>query len=89
VEEEESDQEIAQIERNNGVEHSKANTSGQGVEDSRIKTNLEFLLSQNDILPLLKKINKERGKSVQDLSIQKFTQKVNFYMTFRNQYRGE
>lgn len=46
-------------------------------EDSqtKIKTNLEFLLSQNDILPLIRKINKENVKNSSSISLSKFIKK--------------
>jgi hypothetical protein len=51
------------------------------IEDTKgskesIKTNLEFLLSQNDIVPLLKKINREKAKSITDISLDKYNKKV-------------
>jgi hypothetical protein len=42
----------------------------------KIKTNLEFLLSQNDILPLLKKVNREKNKNITDINLDKYTNKV-------------
>jgi hypothetical protein len=35
---------------------------GGEVNRVKIRTNLEFLLSQNDILPLIRKINKEKAQ---------------------------
>jgi len=37
-----------------------------------MRTNLEFLLSQNDILPLIRKINKENLKNSESVSISKY-----------------
>jgi hypothetical protein len=42
----------------------------------KIKTNLEFLLSQDDIVPLLKKINRENNKAIADISLDKYIKKV-------------
>jgi hypothetical protein len=48
-----------------------------GVEDNRskIRTNLEFLLSQNDILPLIRKINKDNLKNSESVSLSKYIKK--------------
>ena len=43
--------------------------------ETKIKTNLEFLLSQNDILPLIKKINRENVKNSGNISLSKFIKK--------------
>lgn len=53
------------------------------VNKQKTKTNLQFLLSQNDILPLLKKINKERTKNTQEVSLDKYI-KNNKVMIFLN-----
>jgi hypothetical protein len=52
-----------------------------------IKSNLEFLLSQNDILPLLRKINKEKNKYQGELSFEKLIKKVNFFLIFRKRLK--
>ncbi len=48
----------------------------------KIKSNLEFLLSQNDILPLLKKLNKEKIQLNEKYNLEKTAktvrQKINF-----------
>jgi hypothetical protein len=53
---------------------SNKTSCNESPEESRakIKTNLEILLSQNDILPLLKKIRKEKLKSSGNLSLSKY-----------------
>ena len=43
----------------------------------KIKSNLEFLLSQNDILPLLKKLNKDRTIPNGKFSLDKFAKNGN------------
>jgi hypothetical protein len=44
-----------------------------------LKTNLEILLSQNDILPLLRKINKDKRKIGDSLHLANYLKKnVNF-----------
>jgi hypothetical protein len=54
---------------------------------SKIKTNLEILLSQNDILPLLKKIHKEKLKNKGSIYLSKFmikNEKVkNIYYSYK------
>jgi hypothetical protein len=67
-----------EIEVNYTSEQSKSNTLPKSEDKEKVRTNLEFLLSQNDILPLLKKINRERGKSIQDIWLDKFVRKVYF-----------
>ncbi len=50
------------IEEATGDDSLKIDQQGRSTSDDtkvKFKTNLEILLSQNDILPLLKKINKE------------------------------
>jgi len=41
----------------------------------RLKTNLEILLSQNDILPLLKKISKDKRRNENNLSLANYLSK--------------
>ena len=49
---------------------------------TKIKTNLEILLSQNDILPLLKKIRKEKSKNKGNVSLTKYIVKNNKVVIF-------
>jgi hypothetical protein len=42
----------------------------------KIKSNLEFLLSQNDILPLLKKLNKEKIQLNEKYNLEKTAKTV-------------
>lgn len=75
TEEEESDINGANPEDNGKKEINEADQSRiAGVEDkrSKMRTNLEFLLSQNDILPLIRKINKENLKNSESVSISKY-----------------
>ena len=49
------------------------NTDVSKTQDkAKLRTNLEFLLSQNDILPLLKKLGKEKNKSLESVAISKY-----------------
>lgn len=67
----------------------EANSNKTSCNDSReesrskIKTNLEILLSQNDILPLLRKIRKEKLKYKGNISLSKYmvkNEKVSKYI---------
>jgi hypothetical protein len=61
----------------NGLENGKNKKKPQQISDgkqnssnnekSKILSNLEFLLSQNDILPLLKKINKTKNGDLKEI----------------------
>jgi hypothetical protein len=51
------------------VEHTK----------DKIKSNLEFLLSQNDILPLLKKLNKDKTRFDSKFSLDRASKNVRVF----------
>ena len=79
----ETEEEEREIKKENPEEkETKENHQGHqsriaGEEDykTKIRTNLEFLLSQNDILPLIKKINKENLKNSGSVSLTKYIKK--------------
>ena len=83
-----SDMEDKEIEELEQIEATSNKTpSHETPEESRakIKTNLEILLSQNDILPLLKKIRKEKSKFRGSVSLSKYmvkNDKVRNYLIF-------
>ena len=77
-EEEENDMSIADPAEDEMKENCQTYHNQIAREEDRqtkIKTNLEFLLSQNDILPLIRKINKENGKNSSGISLSKFIKK--------------
>ncbi len=55
-------------------------------KQTKIRTNLEFLLSQNDILPLIRKINRENTKNSGSVSLSKFIKNpekvIKYFMIF-------
>jgi hypothetical protein len=74
----ESETEEMEIMEEEGVEKSReCDEKNVNIEErrDRIKTNLEILLSQNDILPLIKKINKEKSKSSGIVLLNKYVRK--------------
>jgi hypothetical protein len=76
MENEEEDVEMEEIEEDEDYLEPKESIEDIKGSKEKIKTNLEYLLSQNDILPLLKKINKEKSKMLPDISLDKYIKKV-------------
>jgi hypothetical protein len=77
VEKEEENVEMEEVEEDEDYEDPKDHIIDNRASRDKIKTNLEFLLSQNDIIPLLKKINKERYKNTTDIRLDNYIKKVN------------
>jgi hypothetical protein len=69
--EEKEEEENWELDRSRTIETRVGQTE---VDKDKIKSNLEILLSQNDILPLLKKINRECGQNTNNVSLSKYAQ---------------
>ena len=72
MEEEEKDSEKPKLEGENADERDGT----RGDNKDKLKTNLEILLSQNDILPLLKKIHKDKIRQNGTVSLAKYLNKI-------------
>ena len=78
-ESEEDNEEIEDVEENLSYENPESGIEVLEENKVKIKSNLEFLLSQNDILPLLRKINKDKNRTQGELSFEKLIKKVIFF----------
>lgn len=81
-EEEDSEYENMEIEETEKDERLENNVMRYGtleVDRAKIKSNLEFLLTQNDILPLLKKINQEKKKNNENVLLTKYVKNNKVY----------
>lgn len=77
-EDQESEIEVAnpeEYETKENHQEDQSQIAGEGDKKTKIRTNLEFLLSQNDILPLIKKINRENFKNQGSVSLDKYIKK--------------
>jgi hypothetical protein len=76
MERQEENVEMEEIEKDEDYEEPNDYIVDNRASKEKIKTNLELLLSQNDIIPLLKKINRERNKNTTDIRLDKYIKKV-------------